>query len=537
MVAQGCAAFPRSAALANSAGNIALRAGDTVAAERYFARALELAPRHLEYALNRAIVLSKMNRYREARAQFEAYEGQGRNVPRYCSARAACERASGNLREAEQWYDLCLSFEPRHFRALHGRARVALEQGESSALERFDRALRAHPDDPHLWLGKAQALDVAGESAQAREIAEALCRQAPHWLDGLRFLAQLRLAAGESDWTSHYARAARAAPADFEIPAAHAALLAGLDRHGEAAGVIGEARARFPERPHFALLEAVYSGASGDDGRAEAIFARLELATAERHLQEARHRIRRRQPEAAAALLEHVLEEEPWNIGGWALRGLVWRMAGDVRADWLHGQAGLVALVPLADFEMVVPPAIPLLHRLHDRSAFPLGQSLRGGSQTRGVLFHRKDPELSALHAAIDKTVKAYRAALPAPDPSHPLLRHRNLPWRLEGSWSVRLAGGDFHASHIHPEGIVSSALYLELPETGGNANSHAGWLEIGRPPADLRLDLPPLRTIEPRAGHLALFPSTLYHGTVPFESARRLTVAFDLAPQNEGSR
>ncbi|NBC88460.1 MAG: hypothetical protein GVX90_03010, partial [Alphaproteobacteria bacterium] len=119
-----------------------------------------------------------------------------------------------------------------------------------------------------------------------------------------------------------------------------------------------------------------------------------------------------------------------------------------------------------------------------------------------------------------------------------PLLRHRETPWRLLGSWSVRLAGsgsggGDYHTAHIHPQGILSSALYLVVPEEAhapvAEGARPPGWLEIGRPPPDLGLDLPPLTTIEPREGHLALFPSTLYHGTTPFGSAERMTVAFDV--------
>jgi predicted 2-oxoglutarate/Fe(II)-dependent dioxygenase YbiX len=44
-----------------------------------------------------------------------------------------------------------------------------------------------------------------------------------------------------------------------------------------------------------------------------------------------------------------------------------------------------------------------------------------------------------------------------------------------------------------------------------------------------LGLDLPPLRTILPRPGQLVLFPSTMWHGTIPFESGERLTIAFDV--------
>jgi hypothetical protein len=41
-------------------------------------------------------------------------------------------------------------------------------------------------------------------------------------------------------------------------------------------------------------------------------------------------------------------------------------------------------------------------------------------------------------------------------------------------------------------------------------------------------LDLEPLEAIKPEPGYLALFPSTLYHGTRPFGDAERMTVAFD---------
>ncbi|NNC52370.1 MAG: hypothetical protein HKO08_04950, partial [Erythrobacter sp.] len=111
-------------------------------------------------------------------------------------------------------------------------------------------------------------------------------------------------------------------------------------------------------------------------------------------------------------------------------------------------------------------------------------------------------------------------------------LRHRDAEWRMLGSWSVRLlGGGDHHTAHIHPQGIVSSACYLILPDGRSPGD---GALEVGRPAPDLRLDLQPLRTIEPIEGHLALFPSTMYHGTSPFGAGRRMTVAFDVVPAED---
>jgi len=53
--------------------------------------------------------------------------------------------------------------------------------------------------------------------------------------------------------------------------------------------------------------------------------------------------------------------------------------------------------------------------------------------------------------------------------------------------------------------------------------------LELGRPPPDLRIDLPPVAAIEPKLQRCALFPSTLYHGTRRFCGGKRMTVAIDI--------
>ncbi|MDC8754059.1 putative 2OG-Fe(II) oxygenase [Erythrobacter sp. sf7] len=537
-------AFPDDAPLADAAGDLAMKAGDVPAAEAHFAAACAAAPQVAEYAVNQAIALQQLGRHGEAVQVLARHDASGRRDARHASVRALSERALGHPAAAAQWYDVALSLEPTRLRALHGRARVALERGEADAVARFDRALAVSPGDADLWLGKAQALEVAGDVTGARVIAEQIVQQAPGFLAGLTFLSGLRLAAGEADFTAPFRDAAARVPQDPNIPATHIETLAGLDHAGQAAEVAAEARRRFPNEAHFALLEAIHAGSAGDYARADAIFAALADERPLRFLHEARHRLRGRDPEAAERLLVRVLASDPWDISAWALRGMAWRLADDPRAEWLHDQAGLVQLRPLVGREGLVAEAIAELRRLHAASSMPLGQSLRGGTQTRGILFHRTEPVLAELHAAIHATLETYRAQLPPRDDTHPLLRHREAPWQLLGSWSVRLTGGgtgagDYHTAHIHPQGIVSSALYLVVPDEAEDEQLRRGWLEVGRPPPDLRLDLEPLKVIRPREAHLALFPSTLYHGTTAFGSARgsaaeRMTVAFDVVTSEE---
>lgn len=68
-----------------------------------------------------------------------------------------------------------------------------------------------------------------------------------------------------------------------------------------------------------------------------------------------------------------------------------------------------------------------------------------------------------------------------------------------------------------------------------GKPPAAEGWLQFGRP--DLPLpgvdrDTLVQRRVAPQPGRLVLFPSMLWHGTVPFgAAAERLTIAFDVVP------
>lgn len=526
---RGLAEHPQSANLANSAAAFALRRGKAALAETYFEKAARLEPANLDFQLNRAIAATEMRRYDRALALLDAAAERGKNSAKYWSVRANAERSSGQLAAAAASYDRCLAIDPSHARAAHGRARAALERGELEATTYFDRALSRNPGEADLWLGKAQALEVEGDHVGARQIAGQILARAPAFLECLTFLAQLRLAAGEDNFADHFDEAARRVPNELAIPIAHAQILASAQRSTEAAEICRAAGLRFENEPRLMLAEATYAGAAGELTHAERLFTMLQLETANRFVQECRHQIRQRDYERAEGLAEKAVALEPKDVSAWALRGLVWRLLKDERAQWLHEQAGLVQLRALEAEPGLLDRARDALHTLHDQSAFPLGQSLRGGTQTRHILFLRHETVFVELHGAVVRTLESYRATLPPFDRRHPLLRKRDTPWRTAGSWSVRLeGGGDHHAAHIHPQGLLSSALYLELPDPQEDSGPE-GLLEIGRPPPDLNLDLEPLTTIVPEVGKLALFPSTLYHGTTAFDRGTRMTVAFDV--------
>jgi len=67
------------------------------------------------------------------------------------------------------------------------------------------------------------------------------------------------------------------------------------------------------------------------------------------------------------------------------------------------------------------------------------------------------------------------------------------------------------------------------------DATAQQGWLKFGEPPYELDLKAPIRRTLQPKPGRLVLFPSYLWHGTIPFRGEQsRTTIAFDVVPARQ---
>ena len=81
--------------------------------------------------------------------------------------------------------------------------------------------------------------------------------------------------------------------------------------------------------------------------------------------------------------------------------------------------------------------------------------------------------------------------------------------------------------------GWISSAFYVNVPDFVSVNGRHDGWLKMGETNLELGEREVIHRQIQPRVGHLALFPSYFWHGTVSFESsAPRIAIAFDVVPK-----
>lgn len=417
--------------------------------------------------------------------------------------------------------------DPDNASIAHGHARVALEAGlDARAL--FDRALVLGVSGDVI-LGRGAARFAMGEGKAVAADLATLLDHNPLWGEGHVQWAQLSAMNGNAaDATATIDRAL--ARHSNEPALWHAAIhiLTSAGRHAEAWEYADRAIAATADPSGFALARAAALSDSGEAGKAEQTFVALgEPATPAHAVHLARHLIRLERWAALAALVDH------WMVGErahalWPYASIAWRMTGDARWSWLEGDEQLVRTYDLPLGKRALDNLAAKLRLLHAGSGRFLDQSVRGGTQTDGPLFSRLDPEIRTLRGAVETAVADYRAGLPPIDAIHPMLRHRrDRRMRFAGSWSVRLSGAGFHSNHVHPQGWISSAFYVSVPP---DLPPDQGWLTLGEPQAELGLNLPALHRVEPRPGRLVLFPSMMWHGTLPFAQGERLTVAFDVA-------
>ena len=97
--------------------------------------------------------------------------------------------------------------------------------------------------------------------------------------------------------------------------------------------------------------------------------------------------------------------------------------------------------------------------------------------------------------------------------------------------WYNRLVKNGYQTSHIHPGGWLSGVIYLKTIDSSGDDQ---GAIEFGLHGYELPIinDNYPRKLHNPKKGDIVLFPSSLFHRTIPFKKdTERCVVAFDLMP------
>jgi tetratricopeptide (TPR) repeat protein len=557
------------------AGFARLRRMDAAGAALVLARAVSLDPNEATYAVAYGDALTGDNRPQEAEAAFrlalsldprrtialmglsESLLRQGRmDAAVQVFADAAAGRQDHEFLAA--WVNV-LRLARRHEEVLEVQRRaVALYPGSgvahhnlaaslgdghdyAPAAESARRAMELGQTGPATWLVLARALEGLGRTDAAIDAYREVLRQAPTDAEAGRELAQI-IWMRTGDVTAagkHLTDRLASHPNEPTLVGNLAKLreMAG-DRDG-AFDLLTTAIAHADSRTPSVLVQAADLALTL--GRADEA---LSYAREAERLRPGEHRVlvslidamlATGDAEGAQDICETLLARDPDDQMVLARAATAWRLLRDPRCYDLYDYDKYVhayrisppeGWTSLSDYLADLSAA---LLRLHGHVQHPFDQSLRGGSQTTLNLTATDEPAVKAFFSAIDAPIREHMQRI-ATD-TQGMGRHATGDYSVVGAWSVFLRPNGFHVDHIHPMGWISSAFYIDVPPEEPD-DPHAGWIKFGEPGVKTWPELGAEHHVKPEPGLLVMFPSYMWHGTVPFRTGeRRLTMAFDLHP------
>lgn len=467
--------MPKPASQSDLIAGLNQQAGDLKAAGRQdqaievLAQIVRIAPGSAVAEHNLAGALGDAGRWAEAEPHLQRAFRKGLDAPETWLVNGRCLLALARFEEAEQAFRQAIRRRSTYADAHRDLAQMRwMRSGDVAfALTDVEKALAANPGDPTLTIVKAQALEHAGDLETANTLYAGLAG---------RFPADAMVAAYAANGALKLGRTAEAL--------AHA-----------------EHAARISPREtvtQTTLIEALLAAG---------------------------------QPERAARIADDLRRQSPLDQHAIARQATAWRMLGDPRYRQLYNYGAFVSRSMLdvpegwPDLESYISELAPALKAVHAFREHPFNQSLRHGSQAADLL-QQPHPAIRALPQALDGPIRRRLALLGRGDDP---VRSRNAGnYAFKGMWSVQLHPNGYHVDHVHPQGWLSSACYVETVKENGRE----GWIKFGQPgiPTSPAMDAEHYERPEP--GLLVLFPSYMWHGTVPFSGDQtRLTFAFDLVP------
>ena len=147
------------------------------------------------------------------------------------------------------------------------------------------------------------------------------------------------------------------------------------------------------------------------------------------------------------------------------------------------------------------------------------------GYQGPSDIFQNRSKIISHLERIIHKAIDSYYDAFKSEN--NVFINSWPNKHKLEG-WFNRLIKHGHHTSHIHQTGWLSGVIYLK---TINSSINDEGAIEFSLHGYDLPIidENYPRKIHRPKKGDIVLFPSSLFHRTIPFTSdTERTTIAFD---------
>ena len=151
---------------------------------------------------------------------------------------------------------------------------------------------------------------------------------------------------------------------------------------------------------------------------------------------------------------------------------------------------------------------------------------LVNGNQTSGNIFDIKNDYTNEIQNIIRSEVEKYRTKFKESEEG--LIKKMPAEYSLHG-WLISMKSGGNLKPHIHTEGWLSGSIYINVPEKL-KADSGNLVVSLGEENDAMDTRINEKKTINVVTGSIVLFPASLMHYTIPFESEdERIVLAFDV--------
>ena len=154
---------------------------------------------------------------------------------------------------------------------------------------------------------------------------------------------------------------------------------------------------------------------------------------------------------------------------------------------------------------------------------------LSNGYQTSGNLFNIKSDFTEGIQKIIQSEVEKYRINFKNSEEG--LIKSWPTDYSIYG-WLISMKSGGELRPHIHTKGWISGSIYVNVPsKLKTDSGNLVVCIEGEQSVTEIRKN--PAKSIDVVTGNLVLFPASLMHYTIPFESEEeRIVLAFDVIPK-----
>ena len=527
---------PNQGEFHSNLGNLLRKKKDLQGSERAYREALKQLPWHRDAQLGLALTLCELNRAAEARDICSRLLQANKCDAEAWEAMAIALTSLGFTADAELAHRQAIDFNPNDAIAHHNLGTLLSEIGHSEAMASFETARRLGVNGYETAYHRARAAINAGDLETAQCELESAVRSEPLSGEAQKALAQVRFMRGDPAFARDLGAAVRVNRDNVSLQHLLAELLWRTGELTAAETLLRDLAQRNTASPKSRSTLAMVLL---DQGRLEeAEIEALEAATVNPDAPGIAQNLvtiliaRDRAEEAEPFIAAHLMRN-PWAQDWLAFDAMTARMLDKPRYHDLCDYERFIQIVDaeppdgfisIKEFNQALAAALQPLHHM---GGAPLDHTVRNGMQTSRTLHFNPDPTVQSAIRAFHASIEEYRRKLTVPA-EHPLAKVCRGSIRFKAAWSVRSQREGFHINHIHTQGLVSSAYYVQVPDEAQDTDLQFGWLKFGEPsyaPPRLAPDF----KVQPKPGRLVLFPSYMWHGTSPIHGPQeRICIAFD---------